>query len=163
MASQVARRLPPSYDLDDLRQIARIETWRRLQSYDPSLGVSMTTYAYRAVRGACLMAARRRHYRDATALPLDAQTQPASHDRTEQRMQQRQMRKLLGSIMHELEDEREREVLYMHHWRHMDVQAIAAHMGVSASLVRMIRQQAYESMRRRLAMRGISVANGSWQ
>jgi RNA polymerase sigma factor (sigma-70 family) len=157
MAGQVVRMLPPSYERDDMQQLARIETWRRYQVFDASRGVAFTTYAYRAVRGACLMAARRRSYRDATALPLDESTEPTTTgNQAEDEMQRNQMRKLLGEVLLEIADEREREVLYCHHWREMSVAEIAHAMGVSASLIRMIRQQGYASLRERLATRGIA-------
>src|ERR1700733_13710312 len=62
----VARGLPPSFDLDDLQQIAVIEHWRRVDLYDGASGVPYRAYAYLAIRGAVLMACRRKAYREAT-------------------------------------------------------------------------------------------------
>jgi RNA polymerase sigma factor (sigma-70 family) len=74
IARNVARKLPPSFDAGDLVQEAHIELWKRAQSYDPviharthgSAANQFQGYAYLAVRGACLMACRRRAYRDST-------------------------------------------------------------------------------------------------
>lgn len=74
IAGNVARKLPPSFDAPDLGQEALIELWKRAQSYDPvvharthgSATNQFQGYAYLAIRGACLMACRRRAYRDAT-------------------------------------------------------------------------------------------------
>src|SRR5579862_4320825 len=60
----VARCMPPSFDPDDLSQIAVIEHWRRVELYDRTTGVPYRAYAYQAIRGAVLMSCRRRHYRE---------------------------------------------------------------------------------------------------
>src|ERR1700675_2133617 len=65
-ARLLKRGLPPSFDVQDLLQIARIEHWRQVQSFDASRGVPYQGYACAAVRGAVLMACRRRHFREAT-------------------------------------------------------------------------------------------------
>lgn len=62
----VARGLPPSFDLEDLIQLARIAHWKRCNLYDPSTGVPYRAYAYAAIQGEVMMACRRRAYRDAT-------------------------------------------------------------------------------------------------
>lgn len=65
------RRLPPSFDVDDLEQIARIENWRCVKTWEPGRGVPYRAFAYFPIRGAVLMACRRRHYREAMHEPLD--------------------------------------------------------------------------------------------
>lgn len=70
VARKVWRGLPPSFDLDDLEQEARIEHWRQVPLYDPARGLPYQAFAYRAVYGAVQMACRRRHYRDNTHAPL---------------------------------------------------------------------------------------------
>jgi len=79
----VARGLPPSFDPDDLQQIAVIEHWRRVELYDGSTGVPYRAYAYLPIRGAVLMTCRRKHYREATheeltpiAAPIDSKLRP---------------------------------------------------------------------------------------
>ena len=69
VARSVARKLPPSFDISDLEQEARLETWKRAQSYDPAntKGTPFQAYAYLAVRGAVLMACRRRAWKAGTA------------------------------------------------------------------------------------------------
>jgi hypothetical protein len=58
--------LPPSFDVADLEQAARIEHWKRSQLYAPSTHVPYQAYALRAVRGAVLMTCRRKEYRERT-------------------------------------------------------------------------------------------------
>lgn len=75
VARKVGRGLPPSFDLKDLQQIARLEHWHQVQRYDPARGVPYQAFAYRAVHGAVQMACRRRNYQDATAEELKGQQQ----------------------------------------------------------------------------------------
>ena len=59
----VRRKLPPSFDVQDLAQIALIQHWRCVEQYDPARGVPYRAYAYFPIRGAVLMACRRREHR----------------------------------------------------------------------------------------------------
>lgn len=70
VARQLHHGLPPSFDLDDLTQVAHMAVWHCTKHYDASRGVPFAAYAYRRVKGSVLMSVRRRHYRDATHLPL---------------------------------------------------------------------------------------------
>jgi RNA polymerase sigma factor (sigma-70 family) len=77
VGQSVGRHLPPSFDVDDLKQIALIQHWHCCKSYDPSprpgfvSGVPYRAYAHAAIRGAVLMASRRRNYREATHEELE--------------------------------------------------------------------------------------------
>src|SRR3977135_1976276 len=81
IARKVWRHLPPSFDLDDLQQIARIAHWKQVGLYDPTRGVPYQPFAYHAVHGAVRMACRRRHYQENThgelsALHIDSHMRP---------------------------------------------------------------------------------------
>lgn len=65
IARNVARKLPSGFDVKDLEQEARIEHWKRCQTYDGSTGVPYQGYAFMAVRGAVLMICRRRNWDEA--------------------------------------------------------------------------------------------------
>lgn len=73
IARKEHRHLPPSFDVEDLQQVAAIEHWKRTGSYDETRNNSYQGYAYLAVRGAVLMACRRRHWVAATSeeLPMN--------------------------------------------------------------------------------------------
>lgn len=66
IARDVWRGLPPSFDLADLQQIARLETWERAREWDPKKNDNFRGYAYLWVLNAVRMATRRRAYSDAT-------------------------------------------------------------------------------------------------
>lgn len=65
IARSIKRKLAPSFDLADLMQIALIEHWKRVESFNPSLSVPYRAYAHKPIQGAVLMACRRKHYREA--------------------------------------------------------------------------------------------------
>lgn len=71
IARNVSRNLPPSFDISDLEQEAYIALWRVAEKFDVSRGVPFRGYAYMAVRGAVLMACRRRSYTAATSDELE--------------------------------------------------------------------------------------------
>ena len=71
IARNVKRKLPASFDLCDLEQVAPIELWRPTQLCDPAKNDNFRGYAYLPVRGAVLMSVRRKHFREATHESLD--------------------------------------------------------------------------------------------
>jgi DNA-directed RNA polymerase specialized sigma24 family protein len=72
VGQSVGRNLPPSFDVQDLIQIALIQHWRCVENYDATpghgytCGVPYRLYAYQAIKGAVLMSCRRKNYREAT-------------------------------------------------------------------------------------------------
>lgn len=66
----VHRKLPPSFDVDDLIQEARIEHWKRCELYDPEKNSSYQGYAYQWIVNAVRMKTRRGAFREATHEPL---------------------------------------------------------------------------------------------
>lgn len=73
VVSRAARPLPPQFDRDDLLQAGRLAALQAAMSYDPRHcgGASWRTYAHYRIRGAVLMAARRRNWTEAWHLGLD--------------------------------------------------------------------------------------------
>jgi hypothetical protein len=70
LATKVLRGLPPSFELDDLKQAALGEHWKRCGLYDKAINNSYRGYAYRWIDGAIRMSVRRGEYREATHAPL---------------------------------------------------------------------------------------------
>lgn len=69
VAAHVMARLPACFELDDLKQVARIAVWKNLAKYDPdnAKGVPVQGFLMSYVRNACLMSVRRRAWTEATA------------------------------------------------------------------------------------------------
>jgi RNA polymerase sigma factor (sigma-70 family) len=163
VAGQVARRLPPSFELDDLKQVARMETWRQMQKFDPAFGSSFSCFAYAAVKGAVLMSVRRRAYRDATHLELDLkQHERGRPDQTEQRLQYLEVRRHLALAIDAL-NERQRFVIFQFFFKGLDNLTIAEQLECSVSWVKEIKLDAYEVLRRELRSRGVSLPDVDWQ
>jgi RNA polymerase sigma factor (sigma-70 family) len=80
LARSVHRKLPPSFDLDDLKQVARIAHWKRCQLYDPVANDHYRGYAYLWIRGAVLMSIRRRNWKEATNEGLEERPQAFTQD-----------------------------------------------------------------------------------
>ena len=66
IGESVHHMMPVSFDVDDLKQVAIIEHWRRVELYDPARNDNYRAYAYFPIRCAVLMSCRRRNYREAT-------------------------------------------------------------------------------------------------
>ena len=79
IARAVHRKIPPSFELDDLQQEARIKLWDCCQKFDAASGVPFQAFAYLRVRGAVLMSIRRRAWTAANADELfDTHIDPRS-------------------------------------------------------------------------------------
>lgn len=72
LARSFSRKLPPSFDADDLVQLGLIGLMKAADRYDPAKNDSFRGFASSYVLGECRMGVRRRHWREATAEPLDA-------------------------------------------------------------------------------------------
>lgn len=62
LAVRVARRLPPSFELDDLVQQGCLGLLQAADRYDPDLNSSFDAYARPRIKGAMLDSIRRRHW-----------------------------------------------------------------------------------------------------
>jgi RNA polymerase sigma factor (sigma-70 family) len=94
------RGLPPSFALEDLEQEALIAMWKQSERYDPSRAVPFQAFAYRAVRGAILMACRRRPYREATHDELKLKDHPTdTRPNAEQALLDRREQKLRSQLV----------------------------------------------------------------
>ena len=72
LARSFSRKLPPSFDADDLVQLGLMGLMKAADRYDPAKTDSFRGFASSYVLGECRMGVRRRHWREATAEPLDA-------------------------------------------------------------------------------------------
>lgn len=166
VAAQVARKLPPCFDLEDLCQVARLTTWQRLQHWDQARNDSFTNYAYIWVRGACLMSVRRREWRERQQLtagvPLDESTAPVAQDDTQARIFYQRMREHLDFAARDL-DHQAFMVVQRYFLLGWDLGEIADDLGIRRTSISQILQRAYAKMREELAKRGITASSMEWR
>lgn len=62
IARAIHRKIPGSFDLDDLQQIAILKTWQKWKTWDPAKNDKFQGYAYLAVSGQVKMALRRQNW-----------------------------------------------------------------------------------------------------
>lgn len=88
LAKKYHAKLPPSFDLEDMLQIAYLEMHRQIGKWDPAKNNNFQGFAYQAVLGSMRMATRRRHWKNATsedmaAPEVSAVVRQQSEDRSE--------------------------------------------------------------------------------
>lgn len=183
IAQSVKRRLPPSFDLADLEQVARVATWAAAREYAPSLGVPFTAFAYKRVRGACFMSVRRRYYRDATHAPipellmatagsrlnsgnndgkrvllhiLDPAPQP--DEREHFARMNALMLDALGSV-----PRRQQAVLSLHYLAGIAMPIVARKLSLSVTLAYTLRREGLAYLKRELYRRNVGRSDLEWQ
>jgi RNA polymerase sigma factor (sigma-70 family) len=62
IARSIHRKIPGSFDLEDLQQIALLKTWQKWQTWDPAKNDKFQGYAYLAVSGQVKMSLRRQSW-----------------------------------------------------------------------------------------------------
>lgn len=72
LARKYHAKLPPSFDLEDMLQIAYLEMHRQIGKWDPAKNNNFQGFAYQAVLGSMRMATRRRHWKNATSEDMAA-------------------------------------------------------------------------------------------
>jgi RNA polymerase sigma factor (sigma-70 family) len=72
IARSFHQRLPPSFDVDDMKQLGLMGLMKAAKRYDPAKNDSFRGFARSYVLGECRMGTRRRNWRAAMAEPLDA-------------------------------------------------------------------------------------------
>jgi RNA polymerase sigma factor (sigma-70 family) len=152
IACSVARRLPPSFELDDLIQIAYFEAWLAFQDYDQSRGVPFTSFAYRRVQGACLMSVRRRHWANGTHGELEQALFSILRDESASVVEDLMCGEELAAVETAIKElpYRERRAINMHYRKGHTWGYVAEKMGVSETTVFAIRTKAIATLRVKL-------------
>ena len=141
IARSVHRRLPPSFELDDLVQAAEMAMWQAAQKYQPAKGVEFRCYAHAAVNGACYMLARRRNYIEATHEELH---EPAV-DGPERRVMDWQQAKQASAHIEGL-PALERQVLRLHYEDSLPMTAVAERVNRGLTTVYTLRAKALRAL-----------------
>jgi RNA polymerase sigma factor (sigma-70 family) len=145
LARNVHRRVPPSFDLDDLTQVARIACWRAAMEYQPKRGVEFKKFAYRAVRGAVIMSVRRRAWKEAThaEMPADVSQQELTREESLNR------ERVLSSLERAVEslEEPDRGVIRLHFLAGWEMTAVARYLNLGLTSAYQIRSRGLAELR----------------
>jgi RNA polymerase sigma factor for flagellar operon FliA len=140
VARQVHRKLPPSFELDDLIQSGVLGLIQAAESYDPAGGASFATFARYRIHGAIQDSIRRDQFTESIHAEL-----PASGvvyvDPIEEMIAAREEADQVARAVDQLPD-RGRKVIQMRYSDQMSMVNVGAALGVKKTRAVQIHQQA---------------------
>lgn len=162
IAAHIAKRLPPCFELDDLKQAGALGLIDAAAKYKRSLNVPFRFFAQIRIRGEILESIRRRRYRDATHAELEAAIyerpdQTTSVVSIDQGIAAGQVARRVRSAMDGLGDA-DRKVLEIYYYRQERLAGVGEEFGVRQSRSSQLLQRAHRMMQRQLLMHGITKA-----
>lgn len=138
VARQIHRRLPPSFELDDLVQSGVLGLIQAAEHYDVAGGASFETFARHRVRGAILDSVRRHEYTNQSHVRLE---DVPYHDPIEERIAAQEEADQVACTVNQLPD-RERRVIEMRYGHQMTLVKVGAALGVKKTRAIQLHQQA---------------------
>lgn len=140
VARQIHKKLPPSFELDDLVQSGVLGLIQAVERYDPAAGASFATFARYRIHGAIQDSIRREQFTDSIHEELPAQV--AYLDPIEARIAQREEAGQVARAVDRLPD-RGRKVIEMRYGhRQMTMVNVGAALGVKKTRAIQIHQHA---------------------
>ena len=146
VARQIHRRLPPSFELDDLVQSGVLGLIQAAEHYDAAGGASFDTFARHRVRGAILDSVRRHEYANQSHVRL--QDVPY-HDPIEERIAAREEADQVARAVDHLQD-RDRKVIEMRYGQQMTLVEVGSALQVKKTRAIQLEQRAIGTLQRRL-------------
>jgi RNA polymerase sigma factor (sigma-70 family) len=153
------KRLPPCFDIEDLKQCGALGLIDAAGKYDPSRGVPFRLYAKVRIRGEIMESVRRRRYKDATCEELDT---GMGHDGPGSNVVAIdgaiRAKELAGKIARAMAalGETDRKVLDIYYVRQERLAGVGREFGVKQSRSSQLLQAAYARLRYELAAQGVS-------
>jgi RNA polymerase sigma factor (sigma-70 family) len=159
IARSLVRRLPPCFELDDLKQAGAMGLLRAAELYSRCLNVPFRFYAQIRIRGEMIETVRRRRYRDATADPLDDQAAelpgPSNVVAMDAGIEQRQMCRRVATALEGL-DQDDRDALRIYFLEEKRLAGVGERFGVRSSRSSQIVKRALGRARQACAVHGIA-------
>jgi RNA polymerase sigma factor (sigma-70 family) len=155
IARQVARSLPPSFDLSDLVGVGNLALVRAATRYRPCAhgGAPFSAFARPSIRGAILDSVRRRHYLENTRPSIDDVAPMSTFPRIEADIDARRLAvRLIEAISWLPEDEQKVLQVYYGH-EEPSLAAIARRFGASERRTQASHANAIDGIRRRFRLR----------
>lgn len=139
LARKATRRLPPSFDVEDLAQVGYAKMWEKIPDWDPSRGVPLQGFLHVYVYNAMLMSARGPKYRDATRPPIPERATadidvPVDAERA-------QRFSILAEVIGGL-DAPVADLLRAHYWEGRSLSEIAASRGITLPALMKLHEEA---------------------
>jgi RNA polymerase sigma factor (sigma-70 family) len=160
-----SKNLPGCFDVDDLAQSGMIGLIRAAEQYDAGFWdrskypqpVSFRYFAAIKVRGEILDSVRRRRYRDSTHAELEAAVyeQPDAAEPVDISIRRRQLAGVVERALDGVPDD-DRKVLTLYYREERKLAGVGQAFGVGQSRSSQLLQRAHGSVKRALAMRGVT-------
>jgi len=153
IAKRIAKTLPPSFDLDDLRGPGFVGLVEGIDSFKAGRGCTLKVHVSTCIDRAIKDSSRRRNRKDATHEPPEAADHIVTPIDLDQAIDQRKASHELSGALESL-DARERKVIHLIYVREQGTQEIGDSMGIHNSNVSRIHHGALGRLRRHYALRG---------
>ena len=133
IARSMMRKLPPSFDVEDMMQCALIGLWKAAERFDEAQGVPFLAWAHTFVQGECWMAVRRRSYVEAmhAEIPESAVSPVRTDEQVELAMEMEGLRRAFRLLK-----PRSRKIAEMVWLDGNSLARVAACVGVSETTIR---------------------------
>jgi RNA polymerase sigma factor (sigma-70 family) len=159
IALSVIRRLPPSFELDDLIQAGHMGLLDAAAKYNSKMNVPFRFYASIRIRGAILDTCTRRHYRNSTHAEMEAACYevPSKVEAIDVGIHRKQMATKLKAALALLTPE-DQKVITLYFARNDKLSVIGKRLGVCEMRASQLVKTAKEHLRERLAWQGVKAA-----
>lgn len=151
IAEQVKRKLPPSFEVDDLIGTGNLALVRAASSYAPDThnGTPFEVYARIVVRGAIIESVRRRRYDENTAPPLEFAEEPQAESAVEAAIDLGRKLARVEAAVNELPPVL-RKVIELHYTHDVKLHAIGKRLRKGKSRASQLHMEAIRELRRTL-------------
>lgn len=160
IARAVMRTLPPSFEYDDLYQAGCVGLIAAAEAFDESRGVPFRAFAQIRIRGAIVDSIRRRHYRNATHLPITervVEMPGAGVESVERHVEHAERARMVCQAKEALPAD-QRKVIEIYFEQEGKLEGIGQHFGIRQSRSSQRLQDAKRALQRQLEDRGLKAA-----
>jgi RNA polymerase sigma factor (sigma-70 family) len=158
IAKRLAKNLPPSFELDDIRGPGFVGLVEAIDSFRPKRGCALKVHVATCIDRAIKDSYRRRNWKEATHAEIGEAghlaAPPVEFDRAID--QAKDAEQLAGAVKNL--DTRERQVLHLIYVREQTVREAGEHLGLHNSNVTRIHRRAVGQLRQHYRLRGVTAA-----
>ena len=154
IARQIAAKLPPSFDIDDLIQTGRLGLLDAAVKYKPRAhnNTPFDAYARIRIRGEMIASIRRRHYTEATCLGLEQAPESAVDPAVEKWLDKVRRARAVHTSLEDLPP-RHRRVIELHYCQDQRLSAVSREIGVCPSRASQLHLEALKRLQKSVPLR----------